>query len=176
ALSLATALALTSLQHAAAQAPAEDAAARVPAEQTAAVHTDPDWRVPRFSWGDPNLEGTYTSRDMSGIPMERPPQFGTRQHLTPEEFEERLNAPDRVAGLAGNQSSEGRLEISALDSAETGTRTFGYTSYIVEPADGRMPALTREGQERQAANRRSMNGPFFTTEDFSYYDRCISRG
>jgi hypothetical protein len=163
--------------NAAARVPAEQtASARVPAEQTAAARTDSGWRVARFSWGDPNLEGTFTSRDMSGIPMERPMQYGTREHLTAAEFAERLAAPDRVAALAGDQSEDNRLQLSALDSAETGTRTFGYTSYIIEPTDGRMPALTAEGRARQEANRRSMNGPFHTTEDFSYYDRCITRG
>jgi len=173
--SLALSLAVALAPHGHAQAP-DEASAALPAEQTAAAVTDPGWQVPRFSWGDPNLEGTFTSRDMSGIPMERPEQFGTRMYLTPEELEERRNAPDRNAALAGNQSDENRLQLSALDSAETGTRTFGYTSYIIDPENGRMPALTAEGQARQAANRRSMNGPFFTTEDFSYYDRCISRG
>src|SRR5690606_3816820 len=115
--------------------------------------------------------------DMSGIPMVREERFGLREHLTPAEFQERLAAPDRLAALDGNQSDENRLLLSALDSAETGTRTFGYTSYIVDPPDGQMPALTAEGQARQeASRRRRMNGPFFKMEDFSYYDRCISRG
>jgi hypothetical protein len=174
ALSLVVGLALIS--HAQAQQVTGNSSANMPAEQTAAAHRDPSWQVARFSWGDPNLEGTYTSRDMSGIPMTRPAQFGTREHLTAAEFAERLNAPDGLAALAGNQSDENRLQLSALDSAETGTRAFGYTSYIVDPKDGQMPALTAEGQQRQQANRRSMNGPFYTTEDFSYYDRCISRG
>lgn len=152
-------------------------AAAVPAEETAAAHKDPGWHVGRMSWGDPSLEGTFTSRDMSGIPMTRPEQYGTRQHLTPAEFQDRLGAPDRIAGLAGNQTDENRLQLSALDSAETGTRTFGYTSYIISPEDGQMPALTAEGQQRQdIASQRAMDGPFFKMDDFSYYDRCISRG
>jgi hypothetical protein len=160
-----------------AQPPAGAATQAVAAEQTAAAHVDPDWQVPRFSWGDPNLEGTFTSRDMSGIPMVRDKRFGTREHLTAAELQERIAAPDRVAALAGNQGDENRLQLSALDSAETGTRTFGYTSYIIDPADGQMPALTAEGERRrQEANRRPMNGPFSQMEDFSYYDRCISRG
>ncbi len=170
------AVGLALISHAHAQQTTGNATVRIPAEQTAAAYSDPDWQVSRFSWGDPNLQGTYTSRDMSGIPMTRPERFGTREHLTAAELEERLAAPDRLAGLAGNQSDENRLQLSALDSAETSTRTFGYTSYIVDPQDGQMPALTEEGQQRQQANRRSMNGPFYTTEDFSYYDRCISRG
>lgn len=150
----------------------------VPAEQTAAAVADPDWQMPRFSWGDPSLEGTFTSRDMGGIPMQRPEEFGTRKFLTAEEFRERASGGvTGLAALAGQQdNSDDRLELSALDSTELGSRTFGYTSYIIEPEDGRMPALTEEGERLQAARARSPNGPFYTTEAFSYYDRCISRG
>jgi hypothetical protein len=153
-------------------------AAPVPAEQTAAAVADPGWQAPRFSWGDPNLEGTFTSRDMSGIPMTRPAQYGSREHLTAEEFRERLQGGSGgLAALAADQDNEDRLQLSALDSAETGTRTFGYTSYIVEPENGQMPALTPEGQALQDARPSGQaNGPFHTPEDFSYYDRCITRG
>jgi hypothetical protein len=171
---VAVGLALSS--QAPAQQPRVSAEGLVAAEDTAAARVDPDWEVPKLSWGDPDLEGTFTSRDMSGIPMERPAAFGDREHLTTAELADRMQAPDRFAGLAGDQDFENRLELSALDSAETGTRTFGYTSYIIDPPDGRMPALTDEGQRRQQANQRAMNGPFFVMDDFSYYDRCISRG
>ena len=151
----------------------------VPAEQTAAAVADPAWRVARFSWGDPNLEGTFTSRDMANIQMSRPAQFGTRTELTPEEFKQRVEGgPGGLASLRDTQSTaEDRLQLSALDSAEVGTRVFGYTSYIIDPEDGHMPALTAEGRQRQAARPQGQaNGPFHTTKDFSYYDRCISRG
>jgi hypothetical protein len=151
----------------------------IPAEQTAAAVVDSSWSVPRLSWGDPDLQGTFTSRDMTGIPMERPAQYGARSHLTGEEFAQRVaGGTGGLAALAASQGNDGsRLELSALDSAETGTRTFGYTSYIVDPEDGRMPALTDEGRQRQASIPRGQsNGPFFTMSDFSYYDRCITRG
>jgi hypothetical protein len=153
-------------------------AATVPAEQTAAAATNRNWRPPRFSWGHANLEGTFTSRDMGGIPLQRPDQFGTRQFLTAEEFRERLTAgPSGFAAFVTQQSENAsRIELSALDSTETGTRVFGYTSYVIEPLDGKVPAFTEEGRQRQARSARSTNGPFLTTEDFSYYDRCISRG
>ena len=157
---------------------AQQAQGPIPAEQTAAAMADPDWSVPRLSWGDPDLEGTFTSRDMGGIPMNRPDQFGDREHLTAEEFQQRLTGgPGGLTAQGAAQDDEDRLQLSALDSAETGTRTFSYTSYIVDPANGQMPALTGEGSERRAARRTGQaNGPFYTTEDFSYYDRCISRG
>ncbi len=117
---------------------------------------------------------------MSGIPMTRAAQYGNRQHLTAAEFEERvLGGPGGLASLRGGAELDGnaRLQLSALDSAETGTRTFGYTSYIIEPPNGQLPELTEEGAQRQAARRQGQsNGPFYTTEDFSYYDRCITRG
>ncbi len=150
----------------------------LPAEQTAAAARERNWRPPRFSWGDPNLEGTFTSRDMQGIPLERPEQFSTRQFLTPEEFQQRLTSgPGGFAAFIDQQSeNESRLELSALDSTERGSRVFGYTSYVIAPENGRLPAFTDEGQQRRQRGGGQANGPFYTTEDFSYYDRCISRG
>lgn len=159
---------------------AQAADAPIPAERTAAANADPDWEVPRLSWGHPNLEGTFTSRDMSGIPLERPEQFGERASLTEEEFQQRAGGgPSGLAALRAGEEFEGeaRLQLSALDSSEVGTRTFGYNSYVIEPANGRVPPLTAEGQQRMAAFRGGQsNGPYFTTRNFSYYDRCITRG
>jgi hypothetical protein len=157
---------------------AQNAAAQaVPAEQTAAAARERNWRPPRFSWGHPNLEGTFTSRDMQGIPLERPEAMGTRQFLTPEEFQQRVTSgPGGFAAFVDQQSEDkSRLGLSALDSTERGTRVFGYTSYVIDPQNGRVPAFTDEGQRRPRGGGQA-NGPFYTTEDFSYYDRCITRG
>ena len=153
------------------------AAPTVPAEQTAAAARDRNWKAPKFSWGHPNLEGTFTSRDMQSIPLERPEAMGTRQFLTPDEFKQRATSgPGGFAAFVNQQSeNESRIAISALDSTETGTRVFGYTSYVIEPLNGRIPAMTDEGQRRRRGGGQA-NGPFFTTADFSYYDRCITRG
>ena len=58
-------------------------------------------------------------------------------------------------------------------------RTFGYTSFVVDPPDGQMPALTPAGQARQRATfgvGTFGGGPFNDFEDFTLYDRCITRG
>ena len=41
-----------------------------------------------------------------------------------------------------------------------------------------MPAVTAEAQKRRASRDRGTfgDGPFNTTEDFTLYDRCITRG
>src|SRR3990172_3476459 len=41
---------------------------------------------PRTAWGEPDLQGVWSSDDMSGIPIARPQQFGDRLYLNDEEF------------------------------------------------------------------------------------------
>src|SRR5215212_5187692 len=62
------------------------AQARGSAEAAAARRVNPHWKAPRTAWGHPDLEGTWTTDDMRGVPMARPAQFGTRLYLTDEEF------------------------------------------------------------------------------------------
>ena len=176
-LSVAIAAGVFSTVNAGAQNAAAAAAPAVPAEQTAAAARDRNWKAPKFSWGHPNLEGTFTSRDMQSIPLERPEAMGTRQFLTPDEFKQRATSgAGGFAAFVDQQSqNDSRLQLSALDSTERGTRVFGYTSYVIEPQNGRIPQMTDEGQRRRRGGGQA-NGPFFTTEDFSYYDRCITRG
>ena len=45
----------------------------------------------RTPWGDPDLQGEWTSEGEYGVPFERPPQFGTRQFLTDAEYAKRLD-------------------------------------------------------------------------------------
>ncbi len=59
---------------------------------------------------------------------------------------------------------------------EEGSRDFGYTSLVVDPSDGRVPALTPEARARRPIPGTNGVGPFNTVEDFNNYDRCITRG
>jgi hypothetical protein len=142
----------------------------VPAEQAAATVVDPSWRAPRTPWGDPDLSGLYSTDDMRGVPTQRPQQFGDRESLTPEEFAER--AAQQAAGRERAINDETFLRN------EWGTRTFGYSSLVVEPADGRVPEMTPAGRARAGARDQGTfgPGPFKTVEDFTLYDRCITRG
>ena len=143
----------------------------VPAETTAAAVKDPKWRAPRTTWGHPSLEGVWSVDDMRGIPRDRPESFGARDTLTPEEFFERASmqqgGKDRAA------------ETETFLRNEWGTRSFGYASLVVDPPNGRVPEMTAAGKARAAAvgNRGTFSDTTFDTfEDFSLYDRCITRG
>jgi len=143
----------------------------IPAETTAAKAKDPNWKVPRTSWGHPDLEGTWTSDDMRGIPTSRPAAQGDRESLTPEEFARRAGGDEASRDRAVNQETILRNEF--------GVRTFGYTSFIVDPPNGQMPALTQAALSRRKAiaNQGTFGGgPWDDFDDFTLYDRCITRG
>jgi hypothetical protein len=143
---------------------------RVPAETTAAAYVDKSWRPPRTSWGHPSFEGVWSTDDSRGIPMNRPREQADRTSLTPEEF---------AARAQGDESGRDfTVNVGTFLRHEFGIRTFGYTSLIVDPPNGQMPALTPAGQALAATRTRGTfgAGPFDDFDDFSLYDRCITRG
>jgi hypothetical protein len=140
--------------------------------------------APRTAWGDPDLRGTYTSDNSIGVPFERPQQFGTRATLTDEEYTTRLNANEEQIEKDKNPKPESEFaEDSAANNAprhwlERPEMPSHATSLVVDPPDGRIPALTPEGEKLTAERRgRFRNrGLPASYRDFSNYDRCISRG
>ena len=152
--------------------PAKPAAAQAKgsADASAAKRQDPHWKAPRNAFGQPDLEGIWTTDDMRGVPMSRPATYGTRQHLTDEEFAARA----KQRGLARDVDNA----RTGTFRNEEGTRDFSYTSMVIEPADGRVPALTPAAIARRRPNDSGSFGlgPWEKVQDFSLYDRCITRG
>jgi hypothetical protein len=119
-------------------------------------------------WGDPDLQGVWTSDDMLSIPMERPEQFAGRAELTDEEFAERAKRDQ--AALERNKKAVGAFR------GDVGSRTFRQTSRVIEPADGRIPPTTPEAQRRVAERQARRSNAPSSWQDRSLYDRCITRG
>jgi hypothetical protein len=141
-----------------------------PAETMAAAYVDKSWRPPRTSWGHPSFEGVWSTDDLRGVPMNRPPEQAGRESLTPEEFTKRAANDESVRDFDVN--------VGTFLQHESGIRTFGYTSLVVDPPNGRMPELTAGGKALAARRTRGTYGagPFDAFDDFSLYDRCITRG
>jgi hypothetical protein len=126
------------------------------------------WTTPKTPWGDPDLQGLWPSIEMQGTPYERPPELAGKALLDDEEFAKRaaaLGGPQRGWGERGKPSRQASL--------------------IVEPADGRLPPLTPEGQRRFEGARSTyyldfpdavVHHPFDNFDDLGVYDRCITRG
>jgi hypothetical protein len=154
------------------------------APKPAATRTGAKYVVPRTPWGDPDLQGIWPSTHMLGVPFERPANLAGRTELSDEELAQREEQARRQAE-ADNEEFVPPRAGDAGGAAGTGPpnhwgergRPQRQTSLILEPADGRMPTMTPDGQRRNAAVKTSFNDIVYASpEDFSYYDRCISRG
>jgi len=159
----------------------------VPARaQNSAKPAAAKWTAPKTAWGDPDLQGVWTSDDTYGVPFERPEKFGTRRTLTEEEKAERAktNAQTQSGIEEGDRektaffASQKGVDAAAVPPnwLEFAKHTSSQTSLIVDPPNGRLPALTEDGKKRRAAMPFYFNMRPASWEDMTMYDRCISRG
>jgi hypothetical protein len=134
----------------------------------------PNWQTPRTAWGDPDLQGMYTTDALGqNVPFERDPKLGTTVWLTQDQADKR-RAERRVAIAFGGPGDTGNYGFEWRDTERA--RPSNQSSLLIDPPDGRLPPMTAEGKRRLAAqpdrNRRP-DGP----EDFwDPWDRCITRG
>ena len=142
---------------------------------------------PRTSWGDPDLQGTYTNKYELNTPFERPKEFDGRrmEDVTAAELaailrRRQAEAAYRPDGPAAFMPFRDVFELAR------GSRAW----FVVDPPDGKIPPLRRDAEDRAtpadasifAVNERwplsgsIAGGPFDSVDDFSLYDRCITRG
>jgi len=133
------------------------------------------WQAPRTLWGQPDLAGSWTSDSVHGVPRERPVAQGNRMFVTEDEYKERVAREEQTRQNAYKASG---ANTGGRDRALRGQTTYRLTSLIVSPANGRIPPITSYAESRRAARDRGSfgEGPFNTFEDFTLYDRCITRG
>jgi hypothetical protein len=121
---------------------------------------------PRTPWGDPDLQGVWNSKTLT--PLERPDKFAGREFLTDEEAAalEKASVEDQGRDKRADRGSVADVEgaYNNAFSSFWGTKVVRTkrTSLIVDPPDGKIPALTPEGLARRAAARRvatSEGGP-----------------
>jgi hypothetical protein len=139
----------------------------------------------RTPWGDPDIQGLFTTDAELGVPFERPEQFGDRAVVTEQEFAERLkqsarqadaDAEEFVAPRTGGRGGDGTGPPAHwLERGQPSRRT----SMVIAPANGRIPYLNDEARKRStmAVNARTTgNRPFDGPQALDLYDRCITRG
>ena len=132
------------------------------------------WTMPRTAWGDPDLQGMWPIDKLNGTPLQRPATFGERRLLTDEEFAERSAAArgaQRALRRRDQEQQDGHRPLGRDGPAEPAHVAD------LEPANGRLPALTAEGERKSATMTSSWsNIPFDKVSDFNPLDRCITRG
>ena len=137
-------------------------------------------KLPRTPDGHPDLQGIWDFR--SATPLERPARFAGREFMTPDEVVEyeRL-ALEREDGRppddARSPQDQSVHPVWWLDYGKKVVKT-ARTSLIVDPPDGKIPAMTEAGKERVAARRAEArtHGPADSYENRSLFERCLTRG
>ena len=115
--------------------------------------------VPRTPWGDPDLQGIWDNRTIT--PLERPREFAQKATLT-------------AAEAAAYEALTAERRVNDRYYWDRGTTTVGdrRTALITDPADGRLPPLTPEGQRRvETGRRQGVDG----AEERNPSERCITR-
>src|ERR1700687_1253198 len=128
----------------------------------------------RTPWGHPDLHGLWTNTTTT--PLERPAETANKTTLTDAERAE-LDRQDVGFFDRGSKGTVGAYNDFWF---ERGLRTK-QTSLIIDPPSGRLPPLTPTGEAHKkalaAVRDRVQSGhrPAQSWEDFSPYDRCITR-
>ena len=145
------------------------AAVAVLALAPAAAQAQDTFRTP---WGDPDLQGAWTNTTTT--PMERPEDLAGRDTLTAEERAELDAEAIRNADRPPPPGSTGAYNDFWF---ERGVRSE-QTAWVVDPPDGRLPAITAKERARMAEMAVVRNADAYPThwEDVNIYERCISRG
>ncbi len=130
------------------------------------------YSAPKTPWGDPDIQGVWTSDSVRGIPLQRPENLAGKAELSDEEYAAKVKRDEETRRAAENAEGAFRNDGAWLK------KSFRQTSLIVEPSDGRLPPLTPEALKRAAPRDRGSfgEGPFDSYLDFTLYDRCITRG
>jgi hypothetical protein len=136
----------------------------------------------RTPWGDLDLQGEWTSEGEYGVPFERPPQFGTRQFLTDDEYAKRIqDVRERdERDLAPVDVLAGKVEgpNAPIPHWREYNTTSRRTSLIVDPANGRLPSRTPQARPVpvQRCGSLQRGEPCDSYEDYGLGVRCIVHG
>ena len=152
-------------------------APKAPSATSSAKSTAKPWVASKTPWGDPDLQGTWTSDDCIGTPMNRPENLGDKLYLTEEEIAQRESTLARQAETDRQETVATNTRAGTGPPSHWGERArrpCRQTSLVVDPPNGRAPDFLPEARARRT-------GAFEPTqpgswEDFTYYIRCISRG
>src|SRR5215208_2936381 len=145
-----------------------------------------NWTPPKTPWGEADLQGVWSSDDAT-FPISRPQPGqgrGGRAGTPPAASTaspQGLYLSDEEFAARQQQIQDGvRAGESAVSSfrGDFARRAFRQTSYVVDPPDGVMPQPTADARKRARTGDRGTfgDGPFDDFNDFTNYDRCITRG
>jgi len=136
----------------------------------------PDTYAPKkTAWGDPDFTGTWPIDNIASITMSRNDRYGNRFYLTQAELDERAKQAEGSRERYEEEDRQGKIGMGHwVESDVSGSQT----AFLVDPADGKLPAMTEAAQKRYQTGRSSWtpNTNYDWVSDFDTWDRCVTRG
>ena len=109
-----------------------------------------EYEPERTAWGSPDLQGVWDFRTLT--PLERPPDLGDKAVFTAEEAEDFSKTVRELYNSDNRGDDRGIVDVERAYNAvwlDVGTEVDEdlRTSLIVDPPDGRLPALTEAAKD-----------------------------
>ena len=130
----------------------------------------------KLPWGDPDLEGSWSNATLTQL--QRPAELGTKTHFTPEEAAAfaRQRIEQTNADRPSRPGEVGAYNDAFFERGSGGVKSRR-TSLVIDPPDGRIPALTPDAQRKvEARAKREAASPADAPEDRWLTERCILFG
>jgi hypothetical protein len=130
--------------------------------------------VPRTADGQPDLQGFWTNDTVT--PLERPAEFGNKEILTREEAA--AYAKKRRDQFLAQPKDNIHYDDAIWQDENYSKDVRLRTSLVTDPRDGKLPPLTPEARQREAARaaNRAGTGVSDSAQTRSLAERCISWG
>lgn len=148
----------------------------VSAQTSAARKGEKSWTPPKTPDGQPDLQGYWTNVTLT--PLQRPANLAGKEFFTPEEAEGYAqqvvsqNNADRRDGAATQDLSRAYNDFW-WDRGTKVVKTLR-TSLVIDPPDGRVPAMVPGANQRLAAQRQERAGHALDGPEFRpLAERCI---
>jgi hypothetical protein len=142
----------------------------------AVVQAQKPWSPPRTPEGKPSFEGDWVNNTFT--PLERPDDLQDKAFFTAEEA--KAFAESRIARQKAQATDNIHYDdFIWMNEGTLRSVTSSRTSIIVEPANGKLPPVNAEGQERaqaRAAARKARGAPSDRVQNRALSERCITWG
>jgi hypothetical protein len=151
-----------------------DVAVKAAAEAAKAAAALKNWTAPRTSWGDPDLRGLWMTATYT--PLQRPVELGTKAFYTEEEAVAQFKKAVESDAEVDPRTVHYDWKEYSMEAWQGGATPNLRTSLIVDPTDGRLPALTPDAQKRRAAAAAAakQRNPAAGVRTFgNLYTRCV---